>query len=84
MIHVQVSEALRREKVNEENDNARKTRAEWVRLKQLEDPQLAMWGLAVVIMLINNDGLSVRDTFVLECFSWASAYGIYYHTPCVT
>ena len=42
MIHVQVSEALRREKVNEENDNARKTRAEWVRLKQLEDPQLAM------------------------------------------
>lgn len=39
---LQVSEALRQQKVNEENDKARKARAEWVRLKQLEDPQLTM------------------------------------------
>ena len=39
---LQVSEALRQEKVNEENDKARKMRTEWVRRKQLEDPQLAM------------------------------------------
>lgn len=39
---MQVREVLRRERAMEEKDVGRKIRAEWVRQKQLEDPQLAM------------------------------------------
>lgn len=40
---LQVWEVMRRNSRLEEKDLERKRRAEWVRLKQLEDPQLAMY-----------------------------------------
>eukprot|EP00903_Cladosiphon_okamuranus_P009418 g8982.t1 len=43
LMNHQVWEVMRRKKRLEEKDLNRKKRAEWVRLKQLEDPQLAMY-----------------------------------------
>lgn len=39
---MQIQQVLRRENEKEGKDVQRKTRAEWVRLRQLEDPQLAL------------------------------------------
>eukprot|EP00904_Undaria_pinnatifida_P001557 jgi/Undpi1/11401/HiC_scaffold_30.g13698.m1 len=60
-INHHVSEAIRREKANEENENVRKKRAEWVRLKQLEDPQLSMYF---------RDELIARNKLVINKLCW--------------
>ncbi|CAM9252367.1 unnamed protein product [Pylaiella littoralis] len=54
-------EVSRREKGVEDKDLQRKNRAEWVRLKQLEDPQLAMYF---------REEMTARNVYVINKLGW--------------